>query len=138
MKKLIAAILTLSVVTACGAGAITSAAAQQSDAQISVGLQEPGVRADENISSISYYFSSSGFGAIVYLKRFCSGSIYLELQKKSGSNWYYEDSVSRTFTNEAAPSISKTRSSGGGIYRLQITVTIGGISTVRTSGEFTI
>lgn len=132
MKKILATVIAAASVFACGIMPASAAEIAVEDYSIVQPF------ASYQITSVSYGFSSSSFSADVDLSGKFTGSATLELQKKSGTSWVKQDSVTKSFSNASNVYLSKSRSSSSGTYRLVLTITIGGESTSRTSSEYTI
>lgn len=132
MKRILAVLMTLCVTLVSGAGVISTSALSSYNGELGIVPF-----ADDNIATITYSVTSSSYKANLTLYSFYSGNLYLELQKKNGSSWDYADSTSSSFSSQITPSISKSRTTGSGTYRLVITVTINGTPTTRTSESFT-
>jgi hypothetical protein len=63
----------------------------------------------------------------------------MRLQRSVSSQWVNEDSMSWTFTNRLNTSGTKNyRITQSGVYRIRYDITIGGVTTTRYSGNFTI
>jgi len=136
MKKFLATLMALCVICTGGLGLISASALSDTSSNETY-KEDTGSRASDDIDSISYTLSTSKYGADITLRKICSGIVYLELQKKNGSNWDYIDSTSWPFTNKPSTSGSKSYTiTQSGTYRLYIKITIDGVATTRNSSEY--
>lgn len=91
--------------------------------------------ASDEIVSSAYTITSSKFAADINFNAKYSGSVYVELQKKSGTSWVYSDSTSGTFSSSVYAYVSKSASISSGTYRIKAVTTVNGNEYTRYSTE---
>lgn len=91
--------------------------------------------ASDEIVSSAYTITSSKFAADINFNAKYSGSVYIELQKKSGTSWVYADSASGTFSSTSYAYVSKSVSISSGTYRVKAVTTVNGNEYTRYSTE---
>jgi hypothetical protein len=138
-KRLLAIVTVLCIVCTSGISVVPVSALSVGTSNLEIGVGgDAEIMASNDINSISYSFNSTGYGATISLRRICSGSVYMELQRWNGTRWGFADSTSWTFTNRPSTSGSKSFNASKGTYRIQITITIDGISTTRESSSYVV
>lgn len=135
MKKSLAILTALCIICTSGLGAV-AASATAGTTSGSIGITP---FASSDISSVGYSITSSKYSANITFTGSKSGSVSMQLQRKSGTSWVNTDSTSWTFSSAFSTSGSKNFSiTTKGTYRISLTITIGGVATSRQSGEFSI
>lgn len=94
--------------------------------------------ASDHISAIVYAVNTGAYGASITMRGTYSGSVSLELLKKSGSSWTSYDTSSMSFTSKTIWNAVKVKSVTSGTYKVKAVITVNGSTYTRESSEYTI
>jgi len=132
MKRItrLAALIAMMSILVCGGVAVTSASAAANNGAVVITPY-----ASEYISGWSPLLSKTSYGASVSFTGTYSGSVTIKLQNSSGSTI---DSFTESFSSKSNIAYVTARTTSSGTYRIEISVTISGTTTTRTSSYMNI
>ena len=134
IKKLVSVIMVMSMLVC---SAVVPASAEEFVPEVEfIFIDATGAAitpfASEVLNSWSPSLSGTTYGASINFTSFYTGSVVVRLQNSSGTTLA---SFTESFTNKASVAGTRSRSNPAGTYRIQIEITVNGVSgtTLRNS-----